>query len=276
MIMSMKDEKKNDLKKIFSSGAFLIAMLTFVGYVVAYVFEWSYLNAFGIAYQFVDVTPPLIVGSVILVFGGLSVSLFIIKWLSNLLAKNEKYNDFIFDIILTVFFSGLVALGLPFSIGYGERFWIFVALFFLSYFLYIFFPVWRRMPKKGKGDFFERYHRSKDLQEKDDNFLDRVSSVISFVPVFIALLAFIGSDIALFLAKTLAVQDSYYGVINIDGRDFALVRRYDDRYLFLHFNRNDHKMGSEIMVLTSGVLAEKNIHISFEKVGPLHKELKAQ
>lgn len=275
-------DMKKEGKSLFSFGEVtIIALVTLIGYLMAYVYEWSALNYFGIA-QFANVTLSrtlvCIIGAIvgILIFATL-FSFF--TWINSKTCKKIKKSVFfvgwmVFLLIMSVL-GGIMAMHAVPWIGPVPSFLFSfgIILFMILLLLEIFSATLKeRDPKLNSIERLFKYEEEKmDKGSDGGDFGYFLKATNSHVPFIISLLGTIFFIFAIYCGPAFASAQYRFGTIMLNGQMLVLIRSYDDRYLFVPYEiLKDPTADREVIVLTSDVLAQKGVSISFKEIGPFN------
>lgn len=251
------------------------AMVSLFGYLIAYQFEVGYLEFFGIARQLVTVT----LSGVLACSGSIAVgsyfSFLALGWFHQSKKITERRKEIIsfgLRIFAEVAFLYIVlfVIDLPQRLSPKGNPQIMLIIFLVS--IFIFEIIWPIKKYKHIKKWMDRIlQKERDWFEKTD-ILDRLSEKIGIAPVFIFVMGVSVLWFSSYVGYIYAKQEKEYGIITLNGQEFALVRKYDDTYLFEPLNRQNKAVTAKVLTLKSNDLAQKDLIIEFESIGPLKKE----
>lgn len=254
--------------KKFISDTLLVALLTGVGYLATYVYQYSYLKYFNIPNFLIDINLGQIlfttfVGLIVLLIVAMVINLFTgWKPKRKLLKITKAACSFI--ILLALFTYPIVATTYdpgnlwPFLVMLLA---IFLGLIVLIIKLYINPDLLDETEWSGFRADTGQKRNKKDLLYKAEQLYG--SFPILFFGILIILIFFNG-----LFGIINAQNQSEYLVSNTNPR-LIIVSTYPDGFIGLTFNSSTNKFNKDIHLLSKDKVSEDNINLSFEKIGRL-------
>lgn len=245
--------------KKFFSEALLIALLTGVGYLAAFAYQYSYLKYFDIPVFFVDINLVLILlttsfGLIWLVVSGMIFNFFV-GWKPK--GKNLR-------IIKTIgiFFTILISLLLPliFIIYDPNHIWSSLIIFFIILIGLIIITV-KLYNNPKQFDKIEIKRNIDDLLYKAEQ--NYGSFPILFVIIMVLFVVNSGS-----IGTIIAESESKYLISN-SNPNLILISTYQDSFIGLTFSTTTLKFNKEITLLTKDRISQEGIIFSYREIGRL-------
>jgi hypothetical protein len=127
--------------------------------------------------------------------------------------------------------------------------------------------------KYPKLNSIERFYKHLEDKEKtvryDGPLFDMLEATNGIIPLLAALVGVMLIIFSFFCGPAFASIQSRYGILHLNDRDLALIRVYDDRYLFVPTDQlTDPNADREAIVLTTQALSDKGLTVEFRKIKP--------
>lgn len=256
MIEESNTNSENHISKNkFVSDTLLVAMLTGVGYMAAFFYQYSYLNYFGIPIFFVDVnlTTILMITAiglfVILFFGAGLVDLTLYRPRNKFL---EIARDCLFAGLTTSVISFLIFMFLYSCIG--NKAIILTIFFFVCFFIALLIKIYKK-PKKVNNE-----RRKYNFMSKAEELYGLSPVLLGFISVLFMLYSFaIGS----FEAKT----NTHYLVSNTEPELF-LISTYKGGFIGAEYSSST-KTFDHLTLISQDKISSNNIIFTRKKIGPI-------
>ncbi len=256
-------------KLLFGSG--VVAVATLLGYILTHRYEVGYAAKFGISEQAVDVTLPAVltcIGAIIFLFYFLGATVHWIltrafirrHWVGfSLMARltGSSFILFIFCALIThqaqrlfpyLFLISLIGLGI-------KEIWI---------------PIHKQIGVKGWLHKIGAYRKEVTEKAQESKAMDVFEKLFGLEMVLIFVFGATLCWPAPMVGSIKAATQRDFAVATIDGKSYALIRRYDDRHLFELLSRNEQEsiLCSKVLTMTSSELAAQRITMQNFSIDP--------
>ena len=263
------------MKNIFSEGL-IIGYLTVMGYALAFIYEYSYLNYFGVPYYFIDIK----LGNIFLAIFIIFIFLIITKTILNLIEKSGFISDSgigrlraanifsfiimtpgIFALLNNKVLAALLLIGGYILISSIEIFGILIYGRNVN--------TWK--DKKGifeyllsnkvkKSSFVDDFFSKLFFLEEDltRNYLRIFLNSVVFCYVSLSMGGFIASN-----------RIEFYRLSTSPNR--IIVAQYNDSLLTLSIDKKTRKLSNDLRIIKKDELFSNKIDLILEKIGPLEK-----
>ena len=245
--------------KGFFSEAILVALLTAVGYLAAFAYQYSYLNYFGVPVFFVDVNLGLVlfttsIGLTWLM--GLSMALnFLLNWIpQKKFFKFLKALGFLIVLIIGVLFPMIASIYDPNHVLLSNLGLLAIGIILIIGAL--------RLYKNP-----ELFTFKKNKNDKND-FLTRAEQIYGTFPVLFVVTLTIFVVYSYIMGTTIAKNQSDYLVSNTDPA-LAIISTYNGNFVGLTFNPNTRSFDKNITLLSQDKVFNSGIIFNSKKIGPL-------
>lgn len=271
--MSRRRKTTNNSIDLLSEG-FIIGAISLLGYLCAYLYEYSYLDYFKIPKEFVSLNLTNIFIAVLSITGLVVTLLVLLNVFSTaglLEAHTELKRRVRFSLILFVYLFYQINV---YKSQWKE--WLVTASFLIMFVLFDFaWPV--LVYRKEKT--MENKIKADDLAEERTGQRTIYSKIVGFIYkkfglLLLQLLAF--AAIILFLAfdvgKMSAFQQKTFSTITINGESFAIIRIYGERLLAKPVDKETKRLANKLFIFRTDDLSKQKIFLKIEDMGPLKPE----
>lgn len=268
--MSKRRKIANNSIDLLSEG-FIIGGVSLLGYLCAYLYEYSYLDYFKIPREFVSLNLTNIfiaIGSITGTFFALLTILNLFSVLGLLDAPTELRRRVRFSLVLLIYLLFKIAV---YKSQWKE--WFATASLLIVFVLFDF--AWPALVYR-KEKTLEDKIRANDLAEKKRNLETIYDKIIrsiyyKFGPLFLQLLIFV--IVILFIAfdagKMNAFQRKTFPIIAVNNKSFAVIRIYEERLLAKPLDKENKKLINKLFLFRIDDLSKQNLYLEFEDIGPL-------
>ncbi|MFA5107834.1 MAG: hypothetical protein WC497_05975 [Patescibacteria group bacterium] len=248
----------------------LIAAVSLVGYCSYFAYEASFLGHFGVPVDFVSVTLSGVIGKVAAL---LAASYFLIPaldWVSR--------RDFLHGRWMTVLFvvQEVTTLGLLlsfFAVGFLIGWPVLVIISVAGAVIHAWRVYW--VPRSVYPEIIgwlkrigQRQH-DRVRRSTERGLVYALKLKFGRVPVAVALLGIVVVTFASLFGGWKAKGQTVFGTTIIGGAEYALIRKYDQQYIFLPLNRKQRMVADSALTLTAESVSRRGLVISFEPIGSL-------
>jgi len=253
----------NGNNNLFSEASFPI-IATAIGFACAFAYELGYCTYFNIPFQFIELTIPTIILSLLLVFGSCFLLLNFFIVLGSAIPTNTVFGrNIVITIFLLFFPSYLIYI-------YGFRDWIEylpVSSIFITYIIILW--IWPILINLGKRiSYAEKLSISENIDRSTTDLWDIIRRHLGDKTEIIMILLFIVL-MAYFRGRAMAKNDKYYYVIETKPA-LVVLRIYNNKIICAPLNQKNKTINNQYMIAElATVNIKKPLIMSYKNVGPL-------
>jgi len=243
-------------KLLYGSGA--VAMATLFGYIITYRYETGYAARFGVPAEYVDVTLVAVLGCI----GSLLFSLYILGAAVNWILTRDWVRDHRIGLGLTIrlfayafvllFFSALVTFSAKQAFP-----WVYLASLLGLVVIEIVIPARKHPDVKGWLKKIDAYRQVERNKVRENKVMDALERIFGFEMILVFAVGMALCYPAPMIGGVNATSQREFAVAVIDKKEYALIRRYDDHYLFERLSRSKEGtvLCASVLTMTSSELA---------------------